>query len=355
MRKVIYITLCIITLFACKKDAVLIDQDKYVYEIPQVNLITNASVGAYYFNSVASDWNKVHSDTSLVVPPGGKVYNAITDATVFPKQLTWADEAGVDYLILKWNAASTDNSLLTAFANGRTNQKVKMVIGFNTAHLNATNASPLTGAKLQTMITEFKTLAQQHITKDYYYKINGKAVILITPLNLAASALTSIDFKTVMGTLRTELMAVGIDPFFIGELSTGWTAPSNFNQDALASMDAIVLTSWNTPDYDRWLNFYSFIDLNYENWKTSLVSQNVEYIPCIFPGYNEPSAATQRAIQRTDANYVNYMNVAKRNMGANQMVIINSWNDFSKGNTLEPSKKYNKQFIDLTKREFKVQ
>ncbi|ACU05555.1 glycoside hydrolase family 99-like domain-containing protein [Pedobacter heparinus] len=355
MKKIINIALCIIVLASCKKDPVLIDKDKYIYDIPAIKLTSDAKVGAYYFNYTATDWNKAHSDTSLVVPVGGKSYNAVTDAAVFPQQLNWADEAGVDYLIFKWNAAATDNSLLSAFASRRTNQNVKMVIGFNTAHLNATNAAPLTGTKLQTMVNEFKTLVTQHISKDYYYKIGGRPVILITPLNLSSSALTSIDYKMVMASLRTEFTALGINPYFIGELSTGWTAPVNFDQTALAAMDAIVLNTWNTPDYDRWYGFYSYVDLSWQNWKTSLDKLNVEYVPCIFPGYNEPSAATQRIIERTEKNYVDYTNVAKRNMGTNQMVIINSWNDFSKGTALEPSKKFNKQFLGITRREFKVQ
>lgn len=229
-----------------------------------------------------------------------------------------------------------------------------MVIDYNTAHLSVTNASPLKGAKLATMLSEIRTLVQNHISKPYYYTLGGKPVIMLSPLNLATSALTSIDYKYVTDTLRLELQKLGIQPFIIGELTTGWAAPNNYDQSALAAMDAIVLSTWNTPDYDRWWAFYSYSDLNYQNWKTSLEKMNVEYIPCIFPGYNEPSAPTQRIIERTEANYVDYANVAKRSMGKNQLVIINSWNDFSKGTALEPSKKYNKQYLVLTKREFKV-
>jgi hypothetical protein len=158
-----------------------------------------------------------------------------------------------------------------------------------------------------------------------------------------------------MTTLRAEFNSLGINPFFIGELTTGWTAPANFNQDALGSMDALVLTSWNTPDYDRWWAFSSYLDLNWQNWKNTLDQMNVEFVPCIFPGYNEPSAVTQRVFERSETNYVNYANIAKRNMGKNSLVIINSWNDFSKGTALEPSNKFNKTFLELTRKEFKVQ
>jgi hypothetical protein len=230
-----------------------------------------------------------------------------------------------------------------------------MVIGYNTAHLSATNASPLSGAKLQKMIDEWKTLATNHLSKDYYYKIDNKPVVLLTPLNLPSSATSSIDYKLVVNTLREELGKIGVEPFIIGELTTGWTAPVNFKKDDLAAMDAIVLTSWNTADYDRWWAFYSYSDLNWANWKSFLETLNVDFVPCIFPGYNEPGAATQRVFDRSEANYVDYCNVAKRNMGKKNMVIINSWNDYTKGTALEPSKKFKKTFLELTKREFKVQ
>lgn len=348
-----FLTLLLIAAMAigCKKETANDEfASKYKYPIPAVKLTTSARVGAYYSNYTSTDWNKAQPDTSLL----GKPYNAVTDPTILPRQLTWADEGGVDFLIMRWNAGSTDNSLLNAFATARTTQAAKMVIAYNTAHLSATNASPLKGAKLVTMINEFKTLVTNHISKGHYYSIGNKPVIVISPLNLASSAATSIDFPYVIDTLRTELAKVGVDPFIIGELTTGWAAPVNYNEAMLRAMDAVVLTTWNTPDYDRWWAFYSFVDLSYRNWKTSLEKIEVEYAPCIFPGYNEPSAATQRVIDRTEQNYVDYCNVAKRSMGPNQLVIINSWNDFSRGTALEPSVKYDKQFLNITRREFKV-
>ncbi len=351
IKQALYLFLFFSAFTACKKNEAPDEfASKFKYPIPAVKLTTSANVGAYYMNYTSTDWNKAQPDTSLL----GKPYNVLTDASLLPRQLTWADEGGVDFFIMKWNNGSTDNQLLNAFATARTNQKVKMVIDYNTAHLSATNASPLKGTKLVTMLNEMKTLVQNHISKDYYFKLAGKPVIMLSPLNLSSSALTSIDYKYVTDTLRIELKKIGVDPYIIGELTTGWAAPVNYDQTALAAMDAVTLTTWNTPDYDRWWAFYSYSDLNYQNWKTSLEKMNVEYVPVIFPGYNEPSQPTQRIIERTEQNYVDYANVAKRSMGKNQLVIINSWNDFSRGTHLEPSKKYGTKYLELTKREFKV-
>ena len=58
-------------------------------------------------------------------------------------------------------------------------------------------------------------------------------------------------------------------------------------------------------------------------------------------------------IPGTEKNYVDYCNVAKRAMGKNRLIFINSWNDFQKGNTLEPATEYTNQYLLLTKRELK--
>lgn len=336
---------------SCKKDKSPGDfASKYKYPIPKVQLTSNAIVGAIYANHSATEWGRVHSDTSLL----GKPYNPISDAAIFPRQFAWANEAGVDFLMMRWNSGTTDNSLLSSFGARHNGENVKMVIAYNTAHLSATNTSPLRGTKLQNMLNEFKTLYDSYISKNYYYKLNNRPVIVISPLNLPSNAINSIDYKYVVDTLRIELGKLGINPFIIGEFTTGWTAPSNYLQEQLAAMDAIFLSAWNTSDFDRWWSFYSFADLSYANWKTSLEQSGTEYIPCIFPGFNEPNAPTQRIIEKTESNYVDYCNVAKRNMSASQIVMINSWNDFAKGTAIEPSVKHNKLFLEITKREFKV-
>jgi hypothetical protein len=145
----------------------------------------------------------------------------------------------------------------------------------------------------------------------------------------------------------------GLKPYIIGELTTGWVAPINYPDSILKAMDGIVLNTWSTTDYDRMFAFYSYSDLNYQNWKKTLEGWNIDYVPCIFPGWNNPSAPTQYVIPRSDSNYIAYCNVAKRSMGKNRLIMINSWNDFQKGNTLEPAAEYGTNYLTITRRELK--
>jgi hypothetical protein len=350
MMKLIVSICAIVILFAsCKKQEEHLPPD-FVYDIPQVDINQNVNVGAYFYNYAAADWNKGYVDTPLL----GK-YSALNAATM-AQERTWADSAGVDFFIFSWNGATAGDPILNSFVTGR-NNNVKMVIDYSTAHLSATNGSPLTGVKLRTMINEFKNLAANRFAQDYYYKIDGRPVVLITPLNLSSSASTSIDYTTVIPELRKSLDSVGVNPYIIGEITSGWLPPVRY-ANAIKMMDAVTLTDWSTNTYDRSVFMAPFVDQNWKNWTDSTKTWSMDFVPCIFPAFNDKAltpASKLYNIDRSDKFYIDYTNVAKRNMSSNRLVLINSWNDFQKGTALEPAKTYDRTYLNLTRKQFKLQ
>lgn len=347
MKSLFYIIVSVLLFASCKK------REEYLppafnYPIPQVAITENVNVGAYFYNYTATDWAKKYTNT----PTLGE-YSALT-ASVMLQQRKWADIGGIDFFIFSWNGAASGDPLLNSFINGRT-EKVKMVINYNTAHLSATNASPLTGAKLTTMINELKTLATNHFDKDYYYSVNGQPVILITPLNLSSSALSSIDYTTVMPQVRSALSAIGVNVYVIGEITSGWLPPQRYGT-AIKSMDAVDLSNWSTDVYDRYVFFNAYSDQNWKNWTDSTTSWNVDFTPVIFPGFRDKvmtPASKLYDVGRTPEFYTDYCNVAKRNMGKKRIVLVNSWNNFQFGTTLEPATEYGTTYLDITKNQFK--
>lgn len=348
MRTTLYILCCLLIITGCKKN------DEYLppnfnYPIPQVNITENVNVGAYFYNYTAADWSKGISDTPLL----GN-YNALNAATM-DQERKWADSAGIDFFIFNWNGASAGDPILNSFA-GERSSNVKMVINYNTAHINASNTSPITGAKLATLIREFKSLSASHFNKDYYYKIDGRPVVLITPLNLASSKAASIDYPAVIAALRSSLDSIGVHPYFIGEITSGWLPPVRYNT-AVNAMDGVVLTDWSTSVYDRSVFMPAFTDQNWKNWTDSTTLWKKDFVPCIFPGFNDKvmtPASTLYNQDRTESFYTDMTNVAKRNMSSKRLVLINSWNDFQKGTGLEPASGYDRTYMDLTRKQFKV-
>ena len=348
MKILLYSFLSILILASCKKQKEYLPPN-FNYPIPAVPVKENINVGAYYYNYAASDWAKKYTFT----PTLGE-YSPLT-SSVMAQHRAWADLGGIDFFIFNWNGASSGDPLLNSFVNGRT-ENVKMVINYNTAHISATNASPLVGTKLNTMISELKTLAANHFTKDYYFKVDGKPVILLTPLNLSTSTASSINYTTVVPAIKDSLNKIGVDLYIIGEITTGWLPPQRY---AVASkvMNGVTTTNWSTDNYDRSVLFNSFSDMNWKNWTDSTTKWNIDFTPCIFPGFNDKNFAPASKLYdvgRTTEFYTDYCNVAKRNMGSKKIVLINSWNNFQMGTTLEPTTDYGNTYLEMTKAQFKV-
>lgn len=123
-------------------------------------------------------------------------------------------------------------------------------------------------------------------------------------------------------------------------------------------MDAVILNNWAPTDYDKQYAFLSFNDISWKNWNDSTTAWNVDYVPCIFPAFNDSIAVPQTTnfgIVRTEKFFTDYCNVAKRNLGAGKrFVVVNSWNDYKKGNTLEPATSYGITYLEILKDQFTV-
>lgn len=347
----IYLGAIICLLCACSTDEHLPDVSKFYYPIPATPLKEAVNLGAYYYTYKTNDWNKGYPEE----PELGE-YDIFSNPQLMSRQFEWAVQGGLNYFILKWDNADNDQKLLTQYAQYYTPEAPKMVICYNIAHLKGTNASPIAEKKLAQMVTELKELYNDHMSKAHYFKIDNRPVIMITSLIPSSSQPNAIDFNTVMSTIRQEFANMNVNPYFIGEVPTGWKAPQTYKK-SIITMDAITLTSWVPNDYDRSYAFCSFNDISWKNWCDSTSAWKMDYIPCIFPAYNDLVSnpkSKNLIVERTEKFFIDYCNVAKRNLGSKRFVIVNSWNDFGKGNALEPAKEYGTVSLDILKKQFTV-
>lgn len=312
--------------YACKKNEPTLVPN-FNYEIPQVELDGDVHVGAYYF-----------------------FYDSLSNIDR-QKHFSDAEKGGVDYFVMPYTSElSNDNIQKTLDAN---TSSVKWVLNYSLSQLNATNDSPLTGLKLTKLLDDFNNLATLYITKDNYYKVNGKPLIIINALNLSANTAQSINFGEVVAALKNSLKAQGIEAYVVGEMTTGWIPPQRY-ANAIKAMDAVTLSNWGTDNYDRSNFFPSFLDLNWKNWTDSLSKWEVDFIPNILPGFDDKLTNVNSklyVLERSSDFYNDLTNVAKRNMGTSRIVLIHSWNDVSKLTGIEPKAPYGNTYIDITKKQ----
>lgn len=332
------------------------DKDKYIYEIPQTNLPKDVITGAYYTNYTSAVSDKKSPEEPLLG------YYKTADDGVMASHIGWADQAGLDFFVFGWDASSSDRSLISLFNTVRSQENsVKYIIRYNTSHLKVTNEEPLQSpAKYKLMQAEFIDEIAALLESDSYFRLpDGRPVLMITPANLSSSALLSIDFSKVIPALKSDLKDFfGIEPYIIGEMTTGWTAPVNYADHQVYSFDALSLRDWKTRSYDVFYGYFSFLDINWNNWRTTLAKRDVSFVPCIYPSYNDrvntPTSYYYTFSEDGDtSDFVNFSNVAKRNIGEGNIVLLNSWNDWVNGSNLEPSTLKETRFIDEARRQFK--
>lgn len=363
MKKInsILIGLIALLVISCHKEGHFApDKDKYVYDIPQTDLPHDVITGAYYTNITSS---------SYWIKSGAKQYSGTplldeyvsTASGVLAQQIQWADQAALDFFVLGWDASSADKTLVKNFQTARAEAggKVKFILNYSTKHLKVTNDEPLESEeKLQAMIDEFTKTIALLLDDDAYYKIDGRPVILVSPANLSSSAANSIDYSKVIPNVKQAMKTLGHDLYVIGEFGARWVAPVNYAEHQIASFDGVTINDWSTNMYDRYYAFFSFVDLNWKNWSVTIEQWSTDFIPCIFPSYNDRpySASSYNYTFGQDgetSDYINFCNVAKRNIGSKNIVLVNSWNNYQKGTSLEPTEENNSEFLTITKQQFK--
>lgn len=384
MKKTIYISLftaLILGLASCKKADEFLPPN-WNYAIPDTRPIQGTVLGAYYVNRVDTQWAYDNSGKQMTVDlptlnrdsdgnPRGYTYNT---EGVMKQHCLWADQAGLDFFIFQWNNSATDNALITTFAQNRAeegNVNVRIAISLNYTHLslNDKEGSAATDKKLidsgvsfDNIVQEFKNLYTTLFSQPYYYRLaDGRPVIIIP-----GAVGVNYDYQRFIPAFRQAMKSHveylretdptiaenALDFYFIGEIAGNWLPPQR-NEEASKSLDGNLMKQWYPSRYyERWAFFNSYTDMAWQNWREYANKWGNDFIPNIFPEY-AITASGSRSVERSIEHYKSFCNVAKRNIGKNKIIIINSWNEFESSSALEPADRYGEQYLDLTRQNFK--
>lgn len=358
------LALATLILSACDK------QDDYLppewnYPIPETPLTAEPQVGAFYSNKTDQNWasaqgytptlNVVHDEESGTTET--VVYTSTQDG-VLTQQCAWADEAGIDFFVIAWNSGSAEQGLVSAYEYYHTEStRVKLAINYNFSHLKLT-ALTGEGPDFDSVVADFKALHASLFSKDYYYRLpDGRPLVV-----LAGDASTAYDYSLFIPALRQamrdytqelqladpDLPDNALDFYLVGENTTNWSAPQT-HAEAARWLDGNYVKRWYpTTYYERWYCFYSFTDMAWANWRDYASQWRNDFVPCIYPEFYTTEKGA-RSIERSAKNYTDFCNVAKRNMGAQHLVLIDSWNDFANDTALEPTEEYGEEYLRITR------
>lgn len=382
-----------------KQDGPSVDDNFLNYEIPDVPLTQDCTVGAYYVDPGSNGWNAALWDrlTTAAYDPATKFYgtqvtpilgnwkhgNTASGAQVgiFQQHVDWAIEAGLDFFIMPGfveNASSLYPNNLNAnqvrFADlltGRigsdgqpaavtTGTKVDMkglkyVLMLNPSSLNSglNNNTPIENIAATTIQGQTVTRKQRfydvvkrmsdYFADENYYHVDGKPMIVIKqPQNIY-----SLDSKKFYDDMRAYIKAASGKDMYIVVQQNQWEPAPRFKYTfGDGRVDAVTINNdggmYNTGDAQRSLMYPQMIDQNWKYNKNYLMSTwSEDFIPSVSPSYNRWVTAGNiyniPIVERDPKTFVTYCNVAKRNLGTKRIVFIDSFNDWSYTTAIEPS------------------
>ncbi|HTF29070.1 MAG TPA: glycoside hydrolase family 99-like domain-containing protein [Flavitalea sp.] len=352
-------------LFSCvkKNDGPSVDDNILNYDIDEVPVTENYTVGAFYY--YFATFNPAIPET----PVAGK-YNmplGVVPPAVMTSHIASAATAGLDYFVFSFRSVSRDlnnfrldSTVIRSFlnANGTANMKFALTYNWNagTYGLATTTALENDAVKLEQFFQDFIKVAP-FLSNTNCMKVNGKTLLYINN----AETLYSNNNPAIYTTLRSRLKALGFDLYIVG-MQERWSPPARYPFRFKDCVDAIYHQSFSGL-IDNWDRFYLLPQMMDQNWKYSkkYFTDNyaVDYVPNISPGYTQKILTptnTNPVYGRTDSGavYKKLCNVAKMNASTTtRLILIDSWNDWQLGTQLEPSTASGDLYLNITRAQFK--
>jgi hypothetical protein len=361
--------LVIIILASCKKKDPSIDNYFLNYTIPEVPVTQDYIIGAFYYPFTTFNANIQYTPTV-----GKYAYtNGIAPTGIIQQHIEQAAAAKIDYFIYTVNSPTLSasnykndstaiNTFITAPNSSKLNFAVCYNLNANTLGISATVPLESNATKLESFYKDFQHLAFW-MAKSNYQKVNGKYLLYINSafnLNSNMDPTLPNSPRPVYAEIRKRLSDMGFDLFIIGQQNS-WTSPGLYYFRFQNCVDAMYETNMadNLGLLDRTYLFGPACDQNFAYWKTMLESWGMEFVPCIQAAYNYQITTptnTNLSTPRTadGAFYQTYTNVAKRNATKSRLIVIDSFNNFSTDTQIESTTAYGSLYLDITRKEFKV-
>ena len=207
---------------------------------------------------------------------------------------------------------------------------------------------------VQRFIDDFKLMIP-FFNQPNYMKVDGKNIVYI----FNSHVLHSNDNAALYQSMRDELSAMGVELYLIG-MQNQWTPTLRFDFRFVNGVDAVTHSPYaivNQNDYDRFTYFHRIVNLAWEYHKDTWLSYNIEYIPTIAPSVNLKiinSGSPTYVIDKNEDWFRAHCNVARRAVGTNKIVLLDSFNDWNKGTQLESADTYQNEYLNILREEFKV-
>ena len=353
--KIIYFLFFVTFFYSCTEDDVVTGEDNILnYEVPIEPVTSDYLVGAQYSRFVRR--------ATVPEEPSIGIYNGNSpDPSVYEQHVNQANTAGIDFFIFQFRSANNQNqnnqdvTFLDALQTAPNAQDVNFAFSYNFGNMGLNNNNRIEDRGLvQRFIDDFKLMIP-YFNEPNYMKVDGKNIVYM----FNSHVLYSNDNAALYQSMRSELSDLGIELYLIG-MQNQWTPTLRFDFRFMNGVDAVTHTPYaiiNQNDYDRYTFFHRIVNLAWEYHREIWLDYNIEYIPTISPSVNLKiinSGSPTYVVDKNEEWFRAHCNVARRAVGSNKIVLLDSFNDWNRGTQLESADTYADEFLNILREEFKI-
>lgn len=325
-------------------------------------------IGVFFFpgwNTGSNFWKDIKGETGsrspgLAWPDRVPLlgYYPEEETWVAEKHIDWASSHGITFFAYDWywygKNPDTEHAQ-QAFLKAKNRNKLKFCL-----HWANHNAVP-------TNIKEFDDMVAYWITNYFkesgYYMINNKPVIFIfsyTQLENNAKGFGE-TLRSLLERANVKAKAQGYQGIYF--VATTNEKPSDSLETRLLGYGFSAYTGWNyvlSKDGSRVADYNSMVDTYLDFFKeASKTSRSLPYIVPASPGFDDRPWYGGQATVRSDPTpekFEKMLSGAKSLLDdprtTPKILMIEAWNEFAEGSTIEPTKKWGFSYLEAIKKIF---
>lgn len=407
------VALAVIALAGCtSEEGPSIDDYFLNYEIPVISTASDIPVGAFYYQmdwttnvTNSAKYDRLVGERNFTVSPvqlcpqvrpvlgrydnsGGSI-SKVETANLIQQHLNWANEGGIDFLVLPPLAVGNGSGDLHGghqnyieFISGKAPLSENKInwgklryafsVDLNNFTQNVSQTSLIEDAndnagysQVEKLCKFFQNLAKRFfIDNKLYYKVDGKPMVFLYNANKIYSKDSEALYKKVRDAVRE---VSGMDIYLVAR-QDAWSPSARFHYTFMSGhVDAVYMSNmYNQNDMARSYMYPQYINENYKYNRTYCwANYQIDFIPAISPSFNkwlDGNGTTQfydyPFVDKNPDTFRTICNVAKMNLGQRPMVLIDSFNNWTSDMALEPSDPdygngYGMTYLDIVREEFK--
>lgn len=301
-------------------------------------------IGAYYYTWWGIPFNDHWKIDDIKGTPFFGQYNS-SDPTIAAEQILLARAHKIDFFAVSWigqgnwidwDFDDVDRNLRDGLLQAPNIGDFKFCLFYETG-LVLGNTSPQNFTSI--FLNDMAYAAQNYFSNPNYLTVEGKPVFFIYNLPYLYDRLGVEATHKLFDDVKQQLTQMGKEIFVIGDVQ-GEASPQTVPTQRLYSLDAATSYLYRSDLSVGWTAILDDAKTYLPSWKTSMNLNGVEFVPNVYPGYNNTGNEEYPTVLDPDElTFKELLSTAIRNVDDElEIVMITSWNEWKEATSIEPSK-----------------